>query len=732
MSILETFFILFKTDAEDADVQMKKAEATAEGLDAAMTSAAEATKEAAAATADLGAETDGWGSLDLSGFSALQAALGGAALEAAKVAQNLAPALPIHEQILRDAQDLAEAERNLTQFLLGNEEIQERTLDLLGGQKGLTERIENETKAVALALIKAQREADGLGDELADADREAKQLQQSLFGMAKSLAGPILALVSVGSLIGGLRGRVEAVGNLIERASKARVDVAAYDQWRRAIIAAGGSAETAESQFEAFAQKVGEAFGAADSDAGKALAGLKVSAKDAEGNIKPTEAALLDLADAMKGVSKQTAVDSLRRLGIVDPLMVDMILQGRDALEGMLEAQRKNGALTQEQAKRFKDFRTVLNDTKSAWTGLTDQLIGAVLPAVTAVFEAIRGGIDWLGQNRTLVQGFGIALAGALGVAAIAAATIYAPAMWAAAAATLAATWPILAIIVAVAALAAAFALAYEDVKFFLSGQPSLIGDLVNRYEWVRKAVEAIGKAFQAVKGWAGDAWGALTGGARAASPVFSALGRLLSRAFGGVASALRGVWAVAGPILALIGDALGLLGTVARQVARVALAAFRVLFGDMVANASPAFEKIGGFLSALQAAFSNVAGAARAVWGAFFGWFVDRLEKGVNLARQLISLGRDKANQSGGAAVSGIQRAQGAVAAADRAPTNATTGAAAANRRPVDRRSTTQIDKVEINTRATDARGIAAAVGPALSSEIARAQQDNDDGVAY
>lgn len=768
MNILETFVTLFKTNAEEAEKDMAAAEVQAESLAAAMDKVGEvdaskaqdlAQALAQAADVDLG----DIGAIDLDGFAKLQAALeasegkadvlkgslADAAAEAESVASALFKSLPPQEQILRSAQEIADAERNIQQYLLGNEALHEHTLDLLGGREGLEKRIAAETKRVTQELIKSQQAADGLGDELSEADREAQRLSKSFMGVTKGLVGALAAVVSVGAIIGGARAHIDATIQLIERASRARIDVSSYDAWRRAIRAAEGDAERAEGQFEAFADKVTEAFGDAESEAGKALAAMGVAAADAEGNVKSTDAALLDLADAMSKVSKQTAVDSLRRLGIVDPVMVDMILQGREGLERLLETQRKSGALTIEQANAYKAFRTAINAVTDAWRSNVDAVLGAVLPLLTRLFGAIKTGLEWMRSNSTLIQGFGIALAAALTIAAGVALAVYAPAMWAAAAATIAATWPILLLVAAVAALGAAFALAYEDVKAFLSGQPSLLGDLVAKYGWARDAVEGIGKAFKVVAAASKATWDAVRRGLEFLLPIVGklvvAVGGVLVRAFRTIAPVVRGIWAVAGPILSVLREAIWTLAVVGLRVARNIQRAFAVLFGALMPIARPALDAVSGAVRAFGNVFANIAAVVRAAWTGFFSWFVDKVQAAANVAKGLLRMARDEPGAPGGgggggrppgappgarATVAAIRAGRDQTRAADRAPTNRVTQAAVANRRPVDRTTNVEVKSMTVTTQATDAQGMARGASSALSSEIRRATQDNDDGV--
>ncbi|EBK2214762.1 hypothetical protein YE88_23790, partial [Salmonella enterica subsp. enterica serovar Schwarzengrund] len=64
-------------------------------------------------------------------------------------------------------------------------------------------------------------------------------------------------------------------------------------------------------------------------------------------------------------------------------------------------------------------------------------------------------------------------------------------------AATLAATWPIIAIIAVIALLAAAFALVYDDIMNFIDGNDSMIGRILDKYPALKTVILALWEAFK-------------------------------------------------------------------------------------------------------------------------------------------------------------------------------------------------------------------------------------------
>jgi hypothetical protein len=115
-------------------------------------------------------------------------------------------------------------------------------------------------------------------------------------------------------------------------------------------------------------------------------------------------------------------------------------------------------------------------------------------------------GFNWLEDHKDLVAGVFIAIGAVVAV-------FYVPPMVAAAAATIAATWPILAIAAAIGVAAAAFALIYDDIMNFIDGNDSFIGQMVQKYPAVQSIVEGLAAAFKFLGQMASDVWRAITVG---------------------------------------------------------------------------------------------------------------------------------------------------------------------------------------------------------------------------
>jgi hypothetical protein len=667
-SILETFFILFQTDA-------KRAQSEVEGAQSGMVSATEAA------------------ALKMTAADAVKTAA--SARNAAKVA--LAQAVVAESELgvvaavhVREAAEAAQAAARL---------------------------------AESRAIIAANAlEAAGLGAVAVEAEGAAFAFG-GLIGTAIKLAA---GFFSVNLILNTLKGTLADINTLTEKADRFNMNVEGYNAFNQVIEDMGGNAEKAERFLRRFADNVSDAFGDASSVAGKAMTALGVSTKDAEGNLKDTEAVMLDVAGAMEKLSQEQQIAKLRDLGVVDPAMRELLTGGRANLASRFQGERDKGLITNKQAADVRAFKMAWDDAKDAVAGFFNTLVGSWAPSLTRFANRLENFVMWLREHSGLVQGLGVAAAIGLGVLVAFLWGSYIPAWAAAAVATLVALAPIILITAAVAALAAAFALAWEDVQAFLSGQPSLLGDLVAKYEGVRVAVDLIGKAWRMVTGYVSDTlavWGA----------VFRGIAAVAGWVF-------RQIWRVAEPILSLLGDAFGLAARVAGTELRVIWAVVQEVFGRIWPYVQPIFDAIKTGIS-IVGVFAAVGNAIWGQWGAMFDRFVQRVKDVVGAAKQLLGAAEgvradiDAKTRPAGAAQTApaVAAGRGQLARAAANPMAAQAGAAAMPGKAGkgDRTQSVKIDKVEVQTQATDAGGIAKAIGGALGSQLRRTSSQWDDGVS-
>lgn len=365
---------------------------------------------------------------------------------------------------------------------------------------------QSDTKSVDDGNKKAALSADALIAKLKTTDAVAAKTGSSMAsfitGAAGALAGFLAARASISgvfesaNMIVALQQTSDALGETIEN----------VDAFGKAAEAMGGDAQGARDSLTDLAEKMGEAMTDAESGAAKAFKALNLGLKDTDGNAKGAVQGMLELAAAVEKLPKNEAVFKIKELGITDNRTVEMLLKGRKELERLLEKQKEQGVVTKENAEQALKFKTSWNELSAGFERAGLSISTGLMPYFTKAIDALVVGFDWLEDHKDLVAGFFIAIGSAVAV-------FYVPTMLAAAAATLAATWPILAIGAAIALAAAAFALIYDDIMNFIDGNDSFIGQMVEKYPLVKALVDGIAVAFKFLGQMAGDVWRAITVG---------------------------------------------------------------------------------------------------------------------------------------------------------------------------------------------------------------------------
>lgn len=580
-----------------------------------------------------------------------------------------------------------------------------------------------------------------------DATDDVKGLGAATQSLAIPLALATAAFAALGAGVAAALARVDAVDNIGDVASKLRVSASDLDAFTRAARATGASIEDATGNLATFGDKLNDAAARPDGINGKNFAKWGIAFRNTKGEAVGAIDGILALAKSLEGLGQAEQLGRLRKLGIEDADTIAFLLQGKQAILDKMDAEKRAGVVTERQIEIAGDYQAALGGAQNAIDTWSNDLVELFIPAVSAALRAFTSLANWFRDHKTIIEGFFI------GVATVVT-TIYGPAMAAAAAATIAATWPILLIVGAIAALGAAFALAYEDVRAFMSGQPSLIGELVKKYEWAATAVRLIGEAFQLLKAGGVAAWDGLKIAAGLYVDYITGVWdgvKALVKSLEPVLEALKEVFAALGDLASAIGDSFRQnFGPAVEFVADLVSAMFEGIFGDLKTT-DAAVKSTTDFISS---AFTWAFNAVMKAWDSTIGLLAGKIRGVADSIRGMAAsirgdttgLGppgeRDLSqtpggkigglfNPNAGQAPAGLEKGQkllkGAAASPMSGQTPATLTPANTN---IKRESNVNINKVEVHTKAVDAKGMAAAAKSALQGALRGASSHFDDGV--
>ena len=236
------------------------------------------------------------------------------------------------------------------------------------------ERLENELKRGL-----PQAAAQGF----AGAEAAAGKFRNFISSIWAQVSGPLLGAFATGNAISSYISNSVSAGEL---ADKLKVDIEEIQIWSGAMDRAGGSAASLQATIEKL-----NASGKAQGDA---------------------IGVLLDLADKAGTMSKEAFVQKAKELEI-DEKTIEVLAQGRKALDEHLKRQRDLGAYTKEDAEQSKKFKQSLADLLQAWDSFTSFIGRFTVPIMRVLADALTAVVVFLRQHTAFVVA-AISLVGAV------------------------------------------------------------------------------------------------------------------------------------------------------------------------------------------------------------------------------------------------------------------------------------------------------------------------------
>lgn len=428
------------------------------------------------------------------------------------------------------------------------------------------------------------------------------KVEDKLKSSARNIGAYIGSFMAVGYVGQQILQTADAMNSLAESSKAVGMGVSELDAWSQSIEDAGGSGESFRGSLKALASDLAtfKVKGKSKKTDFFEELGIDQSKFNTVGDMLP------ELAESFSKLSDTEALGMGEKLGL-DERTVAVLKQGREATMKMIEAQKKLGVMTDEDAKKIAEYDDAMDllgkNIKNIWRSMTL----AIVPAMKWLAEGFSSLAEVWRENGDAIKTGLLIFVGIMTAVFLPQLLALVSGLLATGAAWLVAFWPIVLIVALVAMLSAALAIFWEDFNRWIEGGSSQLGT------------------------WLGS-------------------------------------------------------------------------WQDMKAN-------ILGILADLQAAWDRFTGGITEKW--------EGLKKKFDAAKNFIGLGGDAEL---------VASAQTTFNAASGAPLNAApvNGALTSNQS-----STVQVGSVTVNTQATDAAGVAGALGSELSTQLKQANAGFDDGVA-
>ena len=249
--------------------------------------------------------------------------------------------------------------------------------------------------AIRLGMDGALEVKQGLRDVGEAGNREMGKLAQGaqVAQRAFSLLGPVLAGISVGALAAFTKRAVDSVGGLGELADAAGVSTDALQALSLAATQTGLSGEELQRGLAALTRKIADAA-TGEQAAATAFQRLGVAFRDAEGNARPTEAVLVDLAEKLKDVenpAERAAVATAMFGDRIGQRMIPLLAQGKEGLVAMTaEALRFGAIASPELIAKADEASDKIAALSASFTAFANNMIANVAPAIVSVVDSLN------------------------------------------------------------------------------------------------------------------------------------------------------------------------------------------------------------------------------------------------------------------------------------------------------------------------------------------------------
>lgn len=284
-----------------------------------------------------------------------------------------------------------------------------------------------------------------------DAEKSFKGVNDSIVRMDQSLNKFARKWLSLYGIFKGLTSAVGYAFELTQASQALNVNIGELDAWGGAVQKTGGTVEGFTKSLETMAEHLGTS--------------PKIALQ-----------LLPKVADQFKKLGQVQALRYGKLLGLDTPTIL-LLQQGRREVEALVARQKELGVVTTRDSIIFKHFQNSMQDAGRGFKSLIRDYILAAIPVIDKILEKFTEFTIYLRKHSGLVKGALIPIATVLGM--IAAEMVI----------TAGSTAVLVGIVLA---LAAAFALAYDDIQTFQRGGDSAIGRMLERWPQLGEVIKGV------------------------------------------------------------------------------------------------------------------------------------------------------------------------------------------------------------------------------------------------
>lgn len=359
-----------------------------------------------------------------------------------------------------------------------------------GQAEDIEKRLRRSLKGTEEAAKNAGEGMNDLAEDVAKSSRELSKQEKTLMQLVGRFTKFLTALSSpylIQRFTAAIADANDQLGFMSKRLGMAARDIRGIET---AVAALGGAGASATGTIRNLNQGIQEMVLMGNDSLIPFFGALGVGVVDASGGLRQMDDILLDMADSLSKMDPAQAYAVASAMGLDDGV-ANALIQGRDAMQEMLDMQKKISVSSAEEIRASRELSKAQAFLGAQWEGLKTILANAIIPLMVKLTKTVSGWVEYLSRNergvKNFFEGVGIAIS-----------VILIPLLLKAGMAMLALVSPILGTAAVVGVLAAAFGVLYDDYKTWAEGGKSLF-DWAEFDKYIKNtnvSVESLGKGF--------------------------------------------------------------------------------------------------------------------------------------------------------------------------------------------------------------------------------------------
>lgn len=265
-------------------------------------------------------------------------------------------------------------------------------IDSLVLEFGIDPKNMSDTARAALEeLRKFEEQAGRSGKNIESSGLRIEEMFASVKRSAIGLLAVFLGGREIKEFIGYVTNADAATGRLAKTMNMSTQELS---EWQGAMTQAGGSAESITGALQGATQDMNRFMLTGQGTLASVLRPLGISLFDNNNRLKTAGQLFLELSDAVSKMDPARAAAFLSMIPGMNQDSVNLLIQGRKAVEGYLTAARQAGGATADSAAQAAEYQKQLALLDRSATSLGRNLFMILAPGLTAVTNALSKLLD--------------------------------------------------------------------------------------------------------------------------------------------------------------------------------------------------------------------------------------------------------------------------------------------------------------------------------------------------